>query len=71
MSNIRSTADQRIAAGRTRWALGELAAKLIEAYSHWRQRTNLAELDDRLLADLGLLRSDVQPAATPPIWRHH
>ena len=34
-----------------------------------RQRRHLALLDDRLLRDLGLSRSDVSPETDKPFWR--
>ncbi|UUP17959.1 DUF1127 domain-containing protein [Nitratireductor thuwali] len=34
-----------------------------------RQRLHLAELDDRLLADIGLTRCDVKRECAKPFWR--
>lgn len=34
-----------------------------------RQRLHLAELDDRLLADVGLTRCDVKRECSKPFWR--
>jgi len=35
----------------------------------WRQRQQLLELDDRLLADIGLSRRDAQMEARKPFWK--
>jgi uncharacterized protein YjiS (DUF1127 family) len=53
---------------RTRSAITSLS----EAYSTWReraaQRRALARLDDRLLRDMGLSRSDVEEEVAKPFW---
>ncbi len=45
---------------------------LSEAFSTWReraaQRRALARLDDRLLRDMGLTRSDVEEEVQKPFW---
>ena len=35
----------------------------------YRQRHHLAELDDRMLRDIGLSRADVQTEIVKPFWR--
>ena len=35
----------------------------------WRQRTRLAELDDRTLRDMGITRGDVYREIQKPFWR--
>lgn len=41
---------------------------------HWgelhRQRLHLAELDERMLRDIGLSRADVQTEIEKPFWRY-
>ena len=39
------------------------------AYDRWQQRHALLELDDRLLADIGLTREDALREARKPFWR--
>lgn len=50
-----------------------LFARLLETLECWhqrtRQRTALAELDDRLLKDIGLTRADVAREIRKPFWR--
>ena len=49
------------------------AAVLAEAVSEWRERSRqrhtLARLDDRLLRDMGLSRSDVEQEVSKPFWQ--
>lgn len=46
---------------------------ILEAVETWlsrrRQRLDLAELDDRLLADIGLTRADVARETAKPFWQ--
>lgn len=37
----------------------------------WRERNRLLELDDRMLADLGLTREDATREASRPFWDVH
>ena len=50
-----------------------LLARIVELLVGWhlraRSRAMLAELDDRLLADLGLSRADVTRECDKPFWR--
>ena len=50
-----------------------LAAGLADAFSAWQervsQRRTLARLDDRLLRDMGLSRSDVEHEVSKPFWQ--
>lgn len=45
------------------------AADLLRALRHRREVQRLAELDDRTLKDIGLLRSDVEGALTEPFHK--
>ncbi|TAD89102.1 MAG: DUF1127 domain-containing protein [Alphaproteobacteria bacterium] len=38
-------------------------------YDRWMQRTNLADLDDRMLRDMGISRADVERELSKPFWR--
>jgi len=42
--------------------------QLARAYSNRRDAAALARLDDRMLADIGLTRSDVRDAFAEPLW---
>ncbi|MEM7719994.1 MAG: DUF1127 domain-containing protein [Pseudomonadota bacterium] len=41
---------------------------LLQALSIWRERQTLRELDDHLLQDLGLTRTDVEMETKRPVW---
>jgi uncharacterized protein YjiS (DUF1127 family) len=45
-----------------------LGSLLARGYGRYRQRQALAELDDRLLADLGLSRADVARECAKSWW---
>ncbi len=52
--------------------LGQFARALINIVKAWKDRRevrNLAEFDDRMLKDIGLVRSDVDSALAEPL--HH
>ncbi|MDZ5699914.1 DUF1127 domain-containing protein [Chelativorans sp. M5D2P16] len=42
---------------------------LLRAEERWRQRRQLAKLDDHLLADIGLTPKDVRRECRKPFWR--
>ncbi|MBM3569216.1 MAG: DUF1127 domain-containing protein [Alphaproteobacteria bacterium] len=50
-----------------------LLARLADALYVWRQRAatrySLAELDERMLRDIGLSRADAQRETDKPFWR--
>ena len=52
-------------AGRVRRGLKQLAEKVKNRHDAMR----LAELDDRMLSDIGLNRSDLRDAYALPLWR--
>src|SRR5664279_4091032 len=54
-----------ILAGRARRGLKQLAEKVKNRHDAMR----LAELDDRMLSDIGLNRSDLRDAYALPLWR--
>jgi len=54
-----------ILAGRARRGLKQFAEKVKNRHDAMR----LAELDDRMLADIGLSRSDLRDAYALPLWR--
>ena len=54
-----------ILASRARRGLKQLAEKVKNRHDAMR----LAELDDRMLADIGLSRSDLRDAYALPLWR--
>jgi uncharacterized protein YjiS (DUF1127 family) len=50
--------------------LSRFAAQMLErCYQRCRQRAALAELDARLLNDVGLSRGDVEGEVAKPFWR--
>jgi uncharacterized protein YjiS (DUF1127 family) len=46
-----------------------LVALLVLGHERWRQRRRLAELDDRLLQDIGKTRREAVDEANKPFWR--
>jgi uncharacterized protein YjiS (DUF1127 family) len=65
------------AAGVRRHSAGELAstaaARAVARFHQWRrrakERAQLATLDDRMLADLGISRAEAQFLSDKPFWR--
>ena len=43
--------------------------RLADRLRHRREATRLAALDDRMLADIGLTRSDLRDAYAEPLWQ--
>jgi uncharacterized protein YjiS (DUF1127 family) len=56
-----------------RKAQGGLVARVVDLMLTWsdrmRQRRHLAELDDRLLQDIGISRADIEAEISRPFWR--
>lgn len=50
-------------------ALARRTGQFIRAIRNRRAAANLATLDDRMLADIGLTRSDLRDAYSEPIWQ--
>ena len=44
-------------------------SRLIRSFKHRRDAGMLAGLDERMLADIGLTRSDLRDAFAEPLWR--
>jgi uncharacterized protein YjiS (DUF1127 family) len=43
--------------------------RLVVAIKHRRELAHLADFDDRMLADIGLTRTDLRDAHSEPLWR--
>lgn len=54
--------------GSTRGLLAVMGFGL-RLHERWRQRLHLSELDEHLLADIGLRREDVRRECAKPFWR--
>ena len=69
MATMHATAPNALAAA----GGAALFARMVDLLLGWhlraRSRAVLAELDDRLLADLGLNRADVMRECDKPFWR--
>jgi uncharacterized protein YjiS (DUF1127 family) len=50
-------------------AAAHIGRRLVEAWRHRHDATALAALDDRMLADIGLTRADLNDALSEPLWR--
>jgi uncharacterized protein YjiS (DUF1127 family) len=61
--------------GLSRWighaaaAMARAAWQIVVAVKHRRELSRLADRDDRMLADIGLTRSDLHAARSEPLWR--
>jgi uncharacterized protein YjiS (DUF1127 family) len=51
------------------WTVLRRVAGLAQAFKHRRDAAALASFDDRMLADIGLSRSDLRDALAEPMWR--
>jgi uncharacterized protein YjiS (DUF1127 family) len=60
-------------AGRSAHSAGNAVPRLFGALREWRRRSKaraqLATLDDRMLADIGISRVDAEFLANKPFWR--
>ena len=50
-------------------ALALVVWRLVIAIKHRRDLVHLTDFDDRMLADIGLTRSDLYDAYSEPLWR--
>ena len=55
--------------GTTAGALVQVIRRIVVAIKRRRTLTRLADLDDRMLADIGLRRSDLHAAGSAPLWQ--
>ncbi len=62
-----SSCAQAFAAVRT--AVARFGRWLADAWRHRRDAVTLAAFDDRMLADIGLTRCDLNDALSEPLWR--
>jgi uncharacterized protein YjiS (DUF1127 family) len=66
-------AGGRIDAGYFRGRIPAAAARAFEILLRWQRRANerhaLTQLDDRMLRDLGLSRSEIARESRKPFWR--
>lgn len=51
-------------------ALARRIGRILTAFEHRREVRQLAELDDRILKDIGLSRGDVETALLEPMFRN-
>ena len=51
------------------WTVLRRVTGLVQAFKHRRDAAALASFDDRMLADIGLTRSDLRDALSEPMWR--
>ena len=57
------------AIGTTAAALVQVVWRIVVAIKNRRELARLADLDDHMLADIGLRRSDVEAARSVPFWQ--
>jgi uncharacterized protein YjiS (DUF1127 family) len=66
---------QEVLTGRRepRQTLSEVGGRIVAIWREWRRRARdrarLAELDDRMLHDIGLTRTDAEFLINKPFWR--
>jgi uncharacterized protein YjiS (DUF1127 family) len=69
MSRPLTSTSPRIQISRPLGLASYLADRLIEWQERARSRVLLGRLDDRMLRDMGLTRSDVEVETRKPFWR--
>jgi len=68
-TTMRGTEVRLAGLGHAVAALAMVVWPLVAAIKHRRVLTDLADLDDRMLADIGLTRTDLCDAYAEPLWR--
>jgi uncharacterized protein YjiS (DUF1127 family) len=68
-TNSTHAANGVTVAYRRRGLFALLLHTLMDWQEHARQRRSLADMDDRLLRDIGLTRSMLDAEASKPFWR--
>jgi uncharacterized protein YjiS (DUF1127 family) len=48
---------------------GQWLVAIVRMHERWRQRQALMELDDRMLADIGISRDEMMAEVTKPFWK--
>jgi uncharacterized protein YjiS (DUF1127 family) len=66
---LTSASTPRFQISRSRGLVSSLADRLLEWQERARSRVLLGRLDDRMLRDMGLTRSDVDVESSKPFWR--
>jgi uncharacterized protein YjiS (DUF1127 family) len=61
---VSATPGRALAAAVVRWL-----RQRVQAYRHRSHAAALAGFDDRMLADIGLTRSDIRDAFAEPLWQ--
>lgn len=70
MSDKSGSIQTRLAGGKVQVGLVARVVDLLLTWSdRMRQRRHLAELDDRLLRDIGVSRADIEAEISRPFWR--
>jgi uncharacterized protein YjiS (DUF1127 family) len=63
----------RVGSRRARYAPPSVAQRVLWTLREWRRRardrSQLAQLDDRMLRDIGLTRADAEFLSNKPFWR--
>jgi uncharacterized protein YjiS (DUF1127 family) len=67
-ANASHSISQSHSIGTTAAALVQVVWRIVVAIKHRRERTRLNDLDDRMLTDIGLRRSDLHAASCAPLW---
>jgi len=55
--------------GTTAAALVQVVWQIVVAIKHRRELTRVTDCNDRMLADIGLRRSDLRAARSVPLWQ--
>lgn len=69
MSDMLAPVSVDAADRRRRSVIRHLLSRLASWHGRYRQRLDLAELDDHLLADIGVTRQEAGRESARPFWR--